>query len=101
MWPAMRRPRRMKPHLDPMAWLLPGRASTSIVVTASELERLEAAIEQLLSPYVLRKNGGTAAWPRRATALSGSCAYALQLAGVEPRAQSQPVRPFEPASTPL
>lgn len=34
-----------------------GRSNTRILVTADELVALEAAIEELLAPYVLRKDG--------------------------------------------
>ena len=74
----------VEPHLDPVWRRLSGRASTSIVVTASELERLEAAIEQLLSPYVLRKDEDTAAWPEGHRTVR-ILRYTLpELAGVEP-----------------
>lgn len=53
----------IEPHLDPGWRRLAGRANTSIVVTESELEDLESAIEQLLTPFVLRKNLPPATWP--------------------------------------
>jgi DNA-binding transcriptional ArsR family regulator len=40
-----------------LAWLsLSGLADTTILVTREELERVEAAMEELLAPYVLRKD---------------------------------------------
>lgn len=53
----------VEPHLDPVWRRLSGRAHTSIVVTAAELAQLESAIEQLLSPYVLRKDLASEDWP--------------------------------------
>lgn len=48
--------RDVEPRLD-LAWLpVAGRANTTILVTLAELERLEAAMEELLAPYVLRKD---------------------------------------------
>lgn len=46
----------VEPHLEPEWQELSGRASTRVLVTRSELEEIEAAIEQLLAPYVLRKD---------------------------------------------
>ena len=45
-----------EPHLEPQWRRLAGRANTRIVVTSTELEEIEAAIEQVLAPYVLRKD---------------------------------------------
>lgn len=46
----------VEPHLD-LAWLsLSGLADTTILVTREELERVEAMMEELLAPYVLRKD---------------------------------------------
>jgi DNA-binding transcriptional ArsR family regulator len=48
--------RDVEPRLD-LAWLaLAGRANTTILITRGELERLEGAMEELLAPYVLRKD---------------------------------------------
>ncbi len=53
----------IEPHLDDAWRRLSGRTNTTIVVTDSELEQLEAAIEQLLSPFVLRKGLPSKDWP--------------------------------------
>jgi DNA-binding transcriptional ArsR family regulator len=45
-----------EPRLEPEWRRLAGRANTRIVVTPAELEAVEAAIEKILAPYVLRKN---------------------------------------------
>lgn len=45
----------VEPQLEPRWRQLSGRANTTVLVTAAELVRLEAAIEALLTPYVLRK----------------------------------------------
>ena len=45
-----------EPLLEPEWRRLAGRANTRILVTGQELEAVEAAIEQLLAPYVLRKD---------------------------------------------
>jgi DNA-binding transcriptional ArsR family regulator len=45
-----------EPDLEPRWRRLAGRANTRIVVTASELEAVEDAIEQVLAPFVLRKD---------------------------------------------
>ena len=45
-----------EPHLEPQWRHLAGRANTRILVTVEELEAVEAAIEQILTPYVLRKD---------------------------------------------
>lgn len=37
-----------------------GLSDTTVLVTADELEQVEAAIEAVLAPYVLRKSGGPA-----------------------------------------
>ena len=48
--------RDVEPRLD-LAWLaLSGRANTTVLVTQEELERIEEAMEELLAPYVLRKD---------------------------------------------
>jgi DNA-binding transcriptional ArsR family regulator len=48
--------REVEPHLD-LAWsALSGLANTTILVTRQELEHVEAAIEDVLAPYVLRKD---------------------------------------------
>lgn len=53
----------VEPHLDAVWRRLYGRANTSIVVTAAELERIETAIEELLTPFVLRKDAPAEEWP--------------------------------------
>ena len=46
----------VEPHLGP-EWLdVAGRASTRVLVTAEEAHALEASIQELLAPYVLRKD---------------------------------------------
>ncbi len=45
-----------EPRLEPQWRRLAGRANTRIVLTPAELEQVEEAIEQLLAPYVLRKD---------------------------------------------
>lgn len=48
--------REVEPHLE-LEWLaLSGLANTTILATREELEQVEAAIEELLAPYVLRKD---------------------------------------------
>lgn len=48
--------RAVEPHLE-LEWLaLSGLSNTTILVTLNELEQVEAAIEGLLAPYVLRKD---------------------------------------------
>lgn len=48
--------RDVEPHLE-LEWLaLSGLANTTILVTPEELEQVEAAMEELLAPYVLRKD---------------------------------------------
>jgi DNA-binding transcriptional ArsR family regulator len=51
--------RDCEPHLE-AEWLdLAGRANTRVLVTPDELRELESAIESLIAPYVLRKDGAT------------------------------------------
>jgi DNA-binding transcriptional ArsR family regulator len=58
--------RQVEPHLD-LAWLgLAGLSDTTILVTHSELEQIEAAMEELLAPYVLRKDAPAAEVPEGA-----------------------------------
>jgi DNA-binding transcriptional ArsR family regulator len=45
-----------EPQLEPQWRRLAGRANTRILVTPEELQAIEAAIEQVLTPYVLRKD---------------------------------------------
>jgi hypothetical protein len=45
-----------EPQLEPQWRRLAGRANTRILVTPEELHAIEAAIEQVLTPYVLRKD---------------------------------------------
>jgi DNA-binding transcriptional ArsR family regulator len=48
--------REVEPHLE-IEWLaVAGLADTTVLVTRAELEQVEAAMEELLSPYVLRKD---------------------------------------------
>lgn len=48
--------RDVEPHLE-LEWLaVSGLSNTTILVTREELEQVEAAIEGLLAPYVLRKD---------------------------------------------
>ena len=47
--------RDVAPHLDERWSRLAGLANTRIVVTADELTAIDAAIDQVLAPYVLRK----------------------------------------------
>ena len=50
--------REVEPHLE-LEWLaLSGLANTTILATRAELEQIEAAVEDLLAPYVLRKDAG-------------------------------------------
>lgn len=53
----------VEPHLEPEWRRLSGRANTTIEVTAGELEEIESSIEQLLTPYVLRKGTAVEEWP--------------------------------------
>ena len=55
--------RDVEPHLEDEWRDLSGRASTRILVTPAELREFEAAIEQLLAPYVLRKDQDPATIP--------------------------------------
>ena len=64
--------REVEPTL-PEEWLeVAGRASTRVLVTPEEALALEAAVEALLAPYVLRKDDPASA--RRARAPCGCCA---------------------------
>ena len=55
--------RETEPHLE-LDWLdLSGLSNTTILVTHEELAHLEAAIEGLLAPYVLRKDAPAAEVP--------------------------------------
>jgi len=48
--------REVEPHLE-LEWLaLSGLANTTILATRKELKQLEDAMEELLAPYVLRKD---------------------------------------------
>lgn len=57
--------REVEPLLEPEWRRSAGLSNTTIVATPDELDGLEAAIEQLLAPFVLRKSGdgSTAADP--------------------------------------
>ena len=46
----------VEPRLDPQWLAVAGRASTRVLVTPQEADALEAAIEELLAPYVRRKD---------------------------------------------
>lgn len=52
-----------EPRLEPRWRRLSGRASTRILATADELAALEVAFEELLAPYVLRKDAPAAELP--------------------------------------
>jgi DNA-binding transcriptional ArsR family regulator len=47
---------QVEPLLEPAWRRLAGRSRTRVLVTVDELDDLEAAIEDLLAPYVLRKD---------------------------------------------
>lgn len=47
-----------EPLLEPEWRRAAGLSNTSIVATADELAEIEGAIEEVLAPYVLRKNSG-------------------------------------------
>jgi len=47
--------RDIEPHLEPDWLATSGRANTVVLVTVDELVELEAAVERLLAPYVVRK----------------------------------------------
>lgn len=48
--------REVEPHLE-LGWLTAsGRANTTVLVTLEELQAIETAIQELLAPYVLRKD---------------------------------------------
>lgn len=53
----------VEPHLEATWRRLSGRASTGIEVTPAEMELIEAGIERLLAPYVLRKDTDRSQWP--------------------------------------
>ncbi len=55
-----------EPRLEAQWRRLAGRANTRIVVTSTELEEIEAAIEQVLAPYVLRKDEPGDTYPTEA-----------------------------------
>jgi DNA-binding transcriptional ArsR family regulator len=55
-----------EPRLETQWRRLAGRANTRIVVTPSELDRVERAIERLLAPYVLRKDDPPESHPSEA-----------------------------------
>ena len=61
--------RDVEPHLEDEWRDLSGRASTRILVTPAELRAFEAAIEQLLAPYVLRKDQD----PATISTMLGAC----------------------------
>ncbi|TDW93885.1 helix-turn-helix protein [Kribbella pratensis] len=47
-----------EPNLDPEWSRLAGSANTLMVVTSAEAEALESAIEQLMAPYIQRRDAG-------------------------------------------
>jgi hypothetical protein len=54
-----------EPNLDPEWSRLAGSANTLLVVTPAEAEEIESAIEELLAPYVQRRDAaGTPAGAR-------------------------------------
>ncbi|MET1007479.1 MAG: helix-turn-helix domain-containing protein [Propionibacteriaceae bacterium] len=50
---------QVEPQLEVEWRRLSGRANTQVLLTVDELTDLEAAFEELLAPYVRRKNDGT------------------------------------------
>ncbi|MEO7269708.1 MAG: helix-turn-helix domain-containing protein [Knoellia sp.] len=52
--------RDAEPLLEPQWGRSAGLSNTTILATADELDEIEAAIENVLAPYVLRKSGATA-----------------------------------------
>ena len=50
-----------EPQLEPEWRRLAGRSNTRVIVTPDELAAIETAIEEVLTPYVLRKNTPAAA----------------------------------------
>ncbi|NHA66963.1 helix-turn-helix transcriptional regulator [Phycicoccus sp. CMS6Z-2] len=55
--------REVEPRLDPEWLAVSGRSSTRVLVTVEEAQAFEAAVEQLLAPYVLRKDDPSSAPP--------------------------------------
>jgi len=53
----------VEPRLEPEWRSAGGRSNTRVLVTIEELTELEAAIEALLAPYVLRKDAATESVP--------------------------------------
>jgi DNA-binding transcriptional ArsR family regulator len=53
----------VEPLLEPQWRRAAGRANTTILVTVEEAEQLEATIEALLAPYVLRKDAPVESLP--------------------------------------
>ncbi|AKU17944.1 ArsR/SmtB family transcription factor [Luteipulveratus mongoliensis] len=58
--------RDVEPLLEPDWGAVAGRANTTVLVTLEELKGIESAIEQLLTPYVLRKDAEASAVPEGA-----------------------------------
>lgn len=48
--------RTVEPTLEPEWQAVVGRSSTRVLVTPEEADALERAVEELLAPYVLRKD---------------------------------------------
>ena len=46
----------VEPRLDPEGLRISGAANTGLILTADEAERIEQSIEELLAPYVLRRD---------------------------------------------
>jgi len=46
----------VEPRLDPEGLRMSGAANTGLILTADEVERIEQSIEELLAPYVLRRD---------------------------------------------
>lgn len=58
--------RDVQPHLELAWYAASGRANTTVLVTLEELAAIESAIEDLLAPYVLRKDAELTEVPRDA-----------------------------------
>ncbi|WP_406831312.1 helix-turn-helix domain-containing protein [Pedococcus sp. KACC 23699] len=59
----------VEPLLEDVWRRAAGLSNTTIVATAAEVERIEAAIEEVLAPYVLRKSSGETVPDARAVRL--------------------------------
>jgi DNA-binding transcriptional ArsR family regulator len=56
----------VEPHLEPEWRALSGRANTTVLLTHDELTALEHRIEELLAPFVLRKDADPSELPKDA-----------------------------------